>query len=385
VTGLWATLRAWLARLFLRGPLLRAWLRRQTRRLEQRYARELIEHSTKPAPVPPPLPARIKTRPLRRILFIADVMWEERELVPELRKICDVQVLNLHTAVQPHAPGSGQREAVVQMLTDHAPAAADGEPDLVLFYARPALLSGAAFDALRRRWSCPLFGLNLDEKLEFLDYGVFSAANDHYAQWASRFDLNLSNVRAVADWYADRGLPVRYLPEGFHPKHDAPPDPATPFRFDLSFVGSRKPEREALFEELAERGLRITPFGFGWPGEAEVRDPDEIYRASLMNLGIGLATPSEQLTTLKGRDFECPGAGACYLTTWNWELAAHYDIGREILCYRNVDELVEIFAWHRRRPEECRRIGRAAFERCRREHTWERRFREIFRDVGLMP
>ena len=30
-----------------------------------------------------------------------------------------------------------------------------------------------------------------------------------------------------------------------------------------------------------------------------------------------------------------PCVGACYLTTYHWELAEMFEIGKEILCYRN--------------------------------------------------
>jgi spore maturation protein CgeB len=103
----------------------------------------------------------------------------------------------------------------------------------------------------------------------------------------------------------------------------------------------------------------------------------------MMTLGIGFASPSKVLTTLKTRDFECPGSGACYLTTFNWELALHYEIGKEILCYRSVEEIVELFSFYRRRPDECWRIAQSAYRRCINEHTWEKRFRKLFEEVGI--
>jgi spore maturation protein CgeB len=75
--------------------------------------------------------------------------------------------------------------------------------------------------------------------------------------------------------------------------------------------------------------------------------------------------------------------GACYLTTYNWELTQHYELGREILCYRDKDELIEMISFYRSRPEDCLRIAQAAWRRCTAEHTWERRFRRVFREVGF--
>ena len=382
--ALCARVKSWLSRLLLRGPLGEWWLRRQVRRIEERYLEELVRASgqsrTNSAPRPAPKPISVP----RRILFIGDIMWEARELVPELEKICPVETLNLRPRLQKAGPDGTPSAVTLACLRERIQAAHAPEPDLIFLYARSELLSEEAFATIRSRWKCPLLGMNLDEKFEFLDYGVFSRRNDHYERWARQFDMNLSNVRAVADWYTDRGLPVYYMAEGYSPKFDAPP-PLTPeggYRHELSFVGSRRSEREAFVERLWRVGIQTETFGNGWGESSRCDDPEAVYRASMMNLGLGYAAPSLTLTTLKARDFECPGAGACYLTTWNWELALHYDIGREILCYRSEEELVELFSYYRRRPEECGRIAQAAWRRCLAEHTWERRFRDFFRRIG---
>ena len=369
-----------LSGLLLRGWLLDAWLRRKTKRLAACYTRELVRVSkSQPrslqAPAISPSPGA-----MRQLLLIADVMWEETELVPELKKICSVETLNLRPLLQSANPLLPVTQVVCMALTDFIRSHANCQPDVVLLYARSKLLSDELFEVLRRRWKCPFLGMNLDEKTEFLDYGIFSNASDGYQHWARKFDLNLSNVRAISDWYGDRGLPVHYMAEGYHPRFA---EPTPDYRYELSFVGSRRPERDGLLRRLAEFGVSVKTMGAGWPGSSSVKDPGEVYRASQMNLGIGYASPSLMLTTLKARDFECPGSGACYLTTWNWELALHYDIGREILCYRNEEELVEIFSYYRRRPEECTKIAMAAWKRCIAEHTWERRFRQVFGAIGF--
>ena len=309
-------------------------------------------------------------------------MWESRELVPELAKITEVETFNLN----PHLKGSRTGPAaqiVAKVVGDFARAHRGTEPDAIFLYARSSLLSEEVFELLRRRWSCPLLGMNLDDKLEFENYGYFTGGSDNYGHWARRFDLNLSNVRAVVDWYAERGLPARYLPEGFHPKFTAPPMTVAEFQRTLAFVGSRRTERAVFFRHLEEFGIQVELFGFGWPNSAGGKNPEATYRTSAMNLGIGFAAPSQTLTTLKTRDFECPGAGGCYLTTYNWELALHYELGKEILCYRGLEELVEMISFYRKRPEACLQIAQAGFRRANAEHTWERRFREIFCHLGF--
>jgi hypothetical protein len=376
-------LRRGLARLVLRGWLLDWWLRRKVSRLERRYVAELVRASTNPAPAGAP-PGVKHGDPLRRILFISDVQWELKELAPELEKICSLEMLNL----RPHLPQGMAHHALADVVrsvvNDFVVARPSLEPDVVLLYARAAILSHGLFEVLRERWACPLLGMNLDDKIEFLDYGLYSEVNDNYQEWAKRFDLNLSNVRAVVDWYHDRGLPVYYMPEGYHLKPGLGlPTHATGYRYEISFVGSKRLERETFIRRLQRLGVPVEPIGFGWPNSEGGHHPESVYRASLINLGIGFAAPSRTLTTLKTRDFECPGSGACYLTTYNWELGLHYDLGKEILCYRSMEELVELFSFYRRRPQACLAIAQAAYRRCLNEHTWEKRFRKAFREMGF--
>jgi hypothetical protein len=376
-------IRGWLARVMLRGRLLEWWVRRKVRKLEVRYHQELVKSSLKPA-VSQTIPVLKSGAPLRRMLMIGDFQWELRELAPELSKLCELETFDLHPALRRHNhTGRLPAEIATRTIADFIGSHNSYEPDVILFYARPALLSDEVFHSLRKKWACPLLGMNLDDKIEFLHYNLFTAGNDDYQRWARQFDLNLSNVRAAVDWYGDRKLPVIYMPEGYHPKVADPPQNIAGFCREISFVGSRKTEREIFFRELLKLGVPIQPVGSGWPDSESGKNPEAVYRSSMLNLGIGFASPSETLTTLKTRDFECPGAGACYLTTFNWELALHFDVGREILCYRSPLELVEQFSFYRRRPEECLKIAQAAWRRCVAEHTWEHRFRKIFQQTGF--
>lgn len=375
-------LRSWLGRLILRGPLLQWWVGRRARQWETAYCAELVKSSSHP--VAAPATPAIVTPPgaLRHILLIADCMWEQEDLLPELERIAPTRLLNLRPRLKDQ-PRDDLRHRVVDAVREFVRENARYAPDVILFYARPALLSGEIFELLRRHWACPLLGMNLDDKLQFFPYGIFAGGDDDYQKWAGRFDLNITNCLPATGWYRARGFPVIYSPSGMHrPAGMAAPTSAG-FKYPFTFLGSSKPERAQLIRRLHDAGVPIKLFGAGWPDSQWVDDAKTVFRATQLNLGIGLASPSSTLTTVKGRDFECPGVGACYVTTYNWELPFHFEIGREILCYRTVEELIELHAYYHRRPDECLKIGQAAWRRCSAEHTWEQRFRKIFREVGF--
>jgi spore maturation protein CgeB len=226
--------------------------------------------------------------------------------------------------------------------------------------------------------------MNLDDRVEFFDYGIYKPTVPAYGNWVTEFDVNLTNARAALDWYRQRGATVRYFPPGFH-LEDAfktPPEKAA-YDYSFSFVGSAKTNRKVIVEELFRAGVSIALFGNGWQNSQWVDCAPSIFRRTQINLGIGFALPNARIITTKGRDFECPGVGACYLTTYNCELPALYDIGTEILCYRDFDELLEMHAYYVKRPAECLRIAQAAHRRCTAEHTWEKRFRALFCELGF--
>jgi len=302
-------------------------------------------------------------------------MWEADGLIPDLEKICPVEVLNLRPVLR----GVGewnQKEAVLKAVQNFVRAGRDLEPDLVFLYLRGGLLSDETISMVRKAWPCPLVGMNLDDRVTFWNYNLFSSGDENYKAYAARFDLNLTNSLIASEWYRQYNLPFHYVAQGvYHPVGMVEPHLSS-FRYPLSFLGSMKLDRAAIINQLQTYELQVETFGGGWPNAKWVDNPNDIYRSSQINLGIGSATIN--LATIKGRDFECPGVGGCYLTSYNWELASWWEIGKEILCYRNIEEAVEIISYYRRRPEECLRIGQAAFRRAAREHTWERRFRKLF-------
>jgi spore maturation protein CgeB len=92
------------------------------------------------------------------------------------------------------------------------------------------------------------------------------------------------------------------------------------------------------------------------------------------------------LTNVKARDFEIPAVGtSAYLTSFNPDLAQHFFIGREVLCYRNHEEMLELIRFCLARPDEASAIARRGKMRCLAEHRWRNRFERICRILGILP
>lgn len=375
-------IRQRLAALLLRGSLLDWWLARKVVRLVDAYHQQLLR-AVSPKRVEP-LPAMgVGVTKLRHLLFITDVYWEKRELLPELSRICEVTFVDMHHRLSPDASGFLHLppDQAIAELSSHR----GTRFDAVIVYLQSAYQSIELLDFIRVTWKCPLLGLNLDCKVNYANYGLFQGRGGGYEDWAGAFDCNLTNALAMVDVYRAANFPCLYLPTGFHfdPQQCVRPVRAE-YDYSLSFVGSRKPERQAVIEQLQKKGIDVQVFGGGWEGRPFMNDAWKVFHRSQINMGIGYNVPAQRITNLKNRDFECPGSGGCYLTNYDWELAGLYEIGREILCYRDLDEFVELYSHYIRRPEECLKIAQAGFDRCVREHTWEHRFRKVFGELGLI-
>jgi hypothetical protein len=83
------------------------------------------------------------------------------------------------------------------------------------------------------------------------------------------------------------------------------------------------------------------------------------------------------------RDFEAPMCSTCYVTGHTDEIEEFYEVGTEIDTYRTREELVEKVRYYLAHPDAAERMREAGYQRARRDHTWECRFRELFAKIGM--
>lgn len=182
-------------------------------------------------------------------------------------------------------------------------------------------------------------------------------------------------------------------PETHHP---VPTDQR--FTADLGFLGNYLPDRAARMEEFfvapATR-LGSRRFIVGGAGWHEVSLPPNIRAVGHVPSSDHNAfnvTPTAVLNVARDsmaangfspatRVFEAAGAGACLITdAWNGiELFLQPD--DEVLVARDGQDVAEIVATLS--PHRARAIGKAAFRRVAREHTYERRAAVVDRAFRL--
>ncbi len=83
------------------------------------------------------------------------------------------------------------------------------------------------------------------------------------------------------------------------------------------------------------------------------------------------------------RDFEAPMCRTCYLTGHTDEITEFYNVGREIDTYHTPEELVDKARFYLANPDAAEKLREAGYRRALRDHTWKRRFEELFGNIGL--
>ena len=112
-----------------------------------------------------------------------------------------------------------------------------------------------------------------------------------------------------------------------------------------------------------------------------------MYSRSRINLGFSTCgntyETDERIVQVRLRDFEVPMSGGFYMVEYMEELEEFFDIGREIVCYTDEDDMVDKIGYYLKHDDERERIRQAGYERCLRDHSWHKRFEMAFQEMGL--
>ncbi len=108
-----------------------------------------------------------------------------------------------------------------------------------------------------------------------------------------------------------------------------------------------------------------------------------LYNISKINLNLAESSANEKILQIKGRNFEIPMCGGLILTKYIPELTEYYDIGEEIICYENLNDLINKINYFLKHEEEREDVAKRGYERSIKEHTYEKRFKTIFNEIGI--
>lgn len=321
--------------------------------------------------------------------FIPSYTWHE-ELLPDLAELGRLTVFDYkkegfdwNDFARADRAGLAARATMNERVLPALREAQAVQPvDWVFVYASGIEISASTVRRIADETGIPTVNMCLDDKQSW----VGPYMGDHrggQVDVAAAYDLSWTSARVACEWYlAEGGRPI-YMPEGFDASRYRPMRVAKDL--PVSFVGGAYGRRERTIRWLRDCGVDVRTFGEGWRGAEPAASLCEIANRSVVNLGMGEIGHSDTLTNVKGRDFQIPGTGGgVYLTSYNADLAQHFEVGHEILCYKSDDEMLEQLRYWTARPEEAARMADRARARCLAEHRWLHRYRRILEYLEIL-
>ncbi|MBI5191894.1 MAG: tetratricopeptide repeat protein [Nitrospirae bacterium] len=111
-------------------------------------------------------------------------------------------------------------------------------------------------------------------------------------------------------------------------------------------------------------------------------DLPKVYNASLINLNI---SRTQLVTAVNQRVFDVPACMSFLLTDFKEELEEYFLIGKEIICYRDKEELNRLTGYYLSNPAQMRKIAEAGYQRVLCEHTYTDRMERLINIYENMP
>ncbi len=186
---------------------------------------------------------------------------------------------------------------------------------------------------------------------------------------------------------------------------------------EVAFVGSWSKPRQDMVSALVGAGIPVSFYGGKWP-KGRVSDEEMIRFFSVSKINLGL-NPSpgfwnanslgrigfrrsmdriipdfhiarnfkaflhRNIPQIKARHFEIPACGGFLMTGPADDLGTYYKIGEEIILYNSTKDMIDKIRYYLAHETERKEIAKRGYERTVREHTYEMRFREIFKTIGI--
>jgi spore maturation protein CgeB len=122
---------------------------------------------------------------------------------------------------------------------------------------------------------------------------------------------------------------------------------------------------------------------------APLSDAEMILAYSRSKISLGFSSvgethlDGERITQVRLRDFEAPMCGSFYMVEYMPELEEFFEVGKEIVCYTDPDDLADKCRYYLEHDADRERIRLAGHKRAIKDHSWQKRFETVFQQIGL--
>lgn len=197
------------------------------------------------------------------------------------------------------------------------------------------------------------------------------------------------------------------------------------YKYDVSFIGGKNSNRSWFINELRANGIKVNAFGNGWEnGFVTLDEMKRIFRESKINLNLSnsvcydirfykarvkkwlykkgfhklplrilqlienlniiIDNHSKNISQIKARNFEIPYYGGFQLSEYIPDISDYFQHGKEIICYKDVDDAVRLINYYLVNEKERESIRIAGNKKALSHHGYKNRIYDIFIKAGLI-
>lgn len=194
--------------------------------------------------------------------------------------------------------------------------------------------------------------------------------------------------------------------------------------YDVTFIGQKYGNRESIVNAVRNKEIEVRCWGKNWEGDRiSQKDMIKTFSQSKINLNFSFSSvlrnsistqdfaaifmrrepdgkyhinrlgswlPQLKLlfnkqpyNQIKGRIFEITGSGGFLLTEWAKDIENYYKIDKEISVFKDTSEIIKKIEYYLNNEKKRKQIAYAGYKRTITQHTYEKRFNELFKEMGL--
>ena len=229
-------------------------------------------------------------------------------------------------------------------------------------------------------------GFKMLSEMGIVSVGIELSDPDVYpyngAFYANKFDLFYTNSKySMVNQYDSEKVSIHLLPFAASTDHHFYM-PEMEKDYDLVVVGHARQDRLGVIRELSKK-FKVGIYGRGWEsglGEVHGVQHTKAINGGLMYLSFAKTIAGYQ--NVKVGIFEAIACNQVVITSYIEELNDYFEIGKEIICYKDDSELPGIIEYYLGHEEEREAIRKKAYDRFLREHTYLSRWKKVKDDIN---
>jgi len=206
---------------------------------------------------------------------------------------------------------------------------------------------------------------------------------DNYSKYISKdFFCSITTDPGSYQKYKSNNINVIKSQWASNPKYYHPTENKK--KHEVSFVGQNYGIRKEIMEHLLEKKIPLEIFGKGWNKYVPFNELISIFHNSKININISASSKNKNLKQIKGRVFEVPMCGGFLLTDYTEGLEDYFEIGKEIICFSDKDDLVKKIKYYLKNEEERKIIAQNGHQAALNRNSWKNRFENIFKEIKML-